>query len=207
MHSPVKSLLLTPLILFTLLTIVCSILTLSCTSQLKTQIGVPDVSFSDYNDLLNQKTKKVEIYTGLYNILTVQATWLDSQLTEATLSQNARNLQWNEQLYKEERAKKVNKNSESTDFFVSLYTPERKHSDLSKSKNIWKIFLEVNGQRFEGKAMKIKLLLSEIQAFYPYHNRWSVPYVISFPVATALIENKPATLTLTGAVGSAQLTY
>ncbi len=188
-------------------TIFFSIFTLSCVSHLKTQPGVPDISPAEYQSLLEQKTRKVEVYNGLHNILTVQATWLDSQLSEALLSQSARNAQWNELLYKEERSKKINKNAESTELFVSLFTPERKHADLSKAKSIWKIFLEVNGQRYEGKALKIKLLLSEIQALYPYHNRWSTPYIVSFPVATSLVENKPAILTLTSAVGSAQLTY
>lgn len=184
-----------------------SILNFSCISYLKTQPGVPDISRSEYEDILGEKTKKVEIYDGLYNILTVQASWIDSEVTEAALSQSARSAQWNEQTYKQEREKRVSKHAESTEFFVSFFTPERKHSDLSSNKNIWKIFLEVNGQRFEGKATKVKSLLSEVQALYPYHNRWSVPYVISFPVATSLVENKQATLTLTGAIGSAQLNY
>lgn len=179
----------------------------SCTTPLKTQAGVPDISESDYEDLVSAKTQKIEIYDGLYNVLTVQSTWIDSQLTEASLSQSARQLQWSEQVYKEEREKRVSKNAQSTDFFVSLYTPERKHADLSPTKGLWKIFLEVNGTRYEGKATKVRLLLSEIQALYKYHNRWSTPYMVNFPVATSLIEGKPATLTLTGPVGSAQLKF
>ena len=196
-----------PSIKFLISTAALSIFILSCASQLKTQAGVPEVTTAYYTELLENKTKKIEIYDGLHNILTVQATWLDSQFTEASLSQNARSFQWNEQLYKEEREKKINSNANSTVFFISLYTPERKHSDLSKIKNLWKIFLEVNGQRYEGKATKIKLLLSEIQSLYPYHNRWSTPYHVSFPIATSLVENQSAILTLTGAVGSAQLKY
>lgn len=183
------------------------ILTASCATRLATPPGIPAISISNYEEIVAEKTKKIEIYDGLYNKLTVQSTWLDSLLTESTLSHNARLAQWTEQHYKEERSNKINKNAESTQFFVSLYTPERKHADLTNNKTLWKVFLDVNGQRYEGKATKVKMLLSEIQAYYPHHNRWSVPYYVSFPVATSLVENKPATLILTGAVGSAELNY
>ena len=182
-------------------------LTLSCATRLKTQAGIPEVSVSDYQSMVTTQTRKVEVYDGLYNILTIQATWLDSKLTEGSLSHAARLSQWNEQIYKDEREKRVKENAESTRFFVSFFTPERKHSDLARTKNLWKIFLEIDGQRYEGKAIKVKQLYSEIQVMYPQHNRWSYPYMISFPVATALVENKAAVLTFTGAVGSAQLTF
>ncbi len=183
------------------------LLTFSCATRLATPAGVPEVSISDYENLVNEKTQKIEVYDGFYNRLTVQATWLDTKLSNSYLSHNARLSQWNEAKYKEEHTKRINKNAESTEFFVSIYTPERKHSDLVGSKNLWKIYLDVNGQRLEGKATKVKSLLTEIQAMYPHHNRWSTPYIVSFPIATSIAESKEATLTFTGAVGSAQLNY
>lgn len=179
----------------------------SCASRLTVPEGVPEISIADYENLIESKTHKIEIYEGLYNKLTLQATWLDGATTEATLSHSARLLQWNEQKYKEEKTKAISRHSESTEFFVSFYTPERKHDDLSKNKTLWKIFLDVNGTRYEGKATKVKLLLTEIQALYPHHNRWSTPYVVSFPVATSLVEGKPVTFTVTGAIGSPQLKF
>jgi hypothetical protein len=187
--------------------LVSSLFLFSCASRLPTPAGVPDVSVSAYEGMVVDRTKKVEVYDGLYNKLTIQATWLDSQLTDAALSHSARLAQWNEQKYKEEREKKVTKNAESTTFFISIYTPERKSSDLASSRNLWKIFLDVGGQRFEGKATKVKQTLTEIQVMYPHYNRWSTPYTVSFPVANSLVENKPATLIFTGAVGSAQLDF
>lgn len=181
--------------------------TLSCATRLTTPAGVPEISVGEYEDLIVKKSKKLEIYEGLYNKITVEATWLDSQVTEASLSHSARLSQWTEQKYKDEKTKAISRHAENTEFFVSFYTPERRHNDLSQNKTLWKIFLDVNGQRYEGKATKVKLLLTEIQVLYPYHNRWSVPYVISFPVATSLIENKRAILTFTGAVASPQLIY
>lgn len=184
-----------------------SYLIAGCATRLATPEGIPEVTIANYERAVVEKTKKVEIYDGLYNKLTVQATWLDSLLTEYNLSHSARLSQWTEVKYREERAKKVNKNAENTEFFVSFFTPEKKHSDLSNQKNIWKVFLDVNGQRYEGKTSKIKLLLSEIQAQYPHHNRWSVPYYITFPVATSLVEGKPAKLIFTGAIGSAEVNF
>lgn len=179
----------------------------SCASRLPTPEGVPEVTIANYEKAVVDKTQKIEIYDGLYNKLTVQSTWVDSLLTEYGLSHSARLSQWNEVKYRDERSKRVGKNAEATEFFVSFYAPERKHTDLSSGKTIWKIFLDVNGQRYEGKATKIKSLLSEVQALYPYHNRWSVPYSISFPIATSLVEGKPAKLIFTGAVGSAELNF
>jgi hypothetical protein len=179
----------------------------SCATRLPTPEGVPEVSIANYEKAVTEKTQKIEIYDGLYNKLTVQSTWIDSLLTEYSLSHSARLSQWNEVKYRDERSKRVGKNAESTEFFVSFYAPEKKHTDLSSSKTIWKIFLDVNGQRYEGKATKMKLLLSEVQVLYPYHNRWSVPYTVSFPVATSLVEGKPAKLIFAGAVGSAELSF
>lgn len=190
-----------------ILLILTSVLLTSCVTHLSVPEGVPEIAVSDFEELIDGKTKKVEVYDGLYNKLTVQATWIDSAVTDGTLSHNARLSQWNEQKYKEEKSKIISKHTESTEFFISFYTPEKKHADLTSNKNLWKIFLDVNGQRYEGKATRVKLLLSEIQAIYPYHNRWSTPYVISFPVATSITEGKPAVLTFTGTITSTQIQF
>lgn len=179
----------------------------SCITTLKTQPGVPDVNRSEYESILDKKTKKLEVYDGLYNKLTVQATWIDSEFTLANLSQSARIAQWDETKYKEEKSKAVSHHASSTEFFISFYTPERKHDNLSSNKSMWKIFLEIDGKRFEGKATKVKLQLPEIQSLYPYHNRWSTAYILNFPISTGLSENRKAILTMTGPIGVAQLEF
>lgn len=183
------------------------ILTSGCATRLPMPQGVPEVTPVQFESLFAAKTKKSEIYEGLMNKLTVSATWLDSELSDATLSHSARIAQWQESKYKEERFKVVNRHTDKTEFFVSFFTPEKKSADLANSKNLWKIYLDVNGQRYEGKATKVKQMLTEVQAVYPSHNRWSYPFIVTFPVATALVENKPAVVTFTGAVGSAQVTF
>ena len=195
------------LLKLTLILSAINFLTLGCATSLPVPVGVPEIETSDYESLVAKKTKKVEVYDGLYNTLTVSATWVDSVMSQGTLAHNARMSQWQEYKYKEEKSKVIEKHTNNTEFFISFYTPERKHSDLSSRKTSWKIFLDVNGQRYEGKATKIKWILSEIQALYPFHNRWSYPYTVLFSVPTSEVENKPATLTITGTIGSAQLKF
>lgn len=187
--------------------LVLTLFNFGCATQMPMPAGIQELSPSDYEKLIDRKTQRVEIYEGLQNKLTVAATWLDSEMSNGTLSHSARLAQWQEPKYKEERYKVVSRHTDRTEFFVSFYTPERKLADLANKKNLWKIYLDIGGQRFEGTATKVKQMFTEIQAIYPQHDRWSTPFIVSFPVSTALTENKEATLTMTGAVGSAQLKF
>lgn len=179
----------------------------SCATRLPVAEGIKNLSSSEYEEIVRSKTQKVEVYDGLYNQLTVSATRLDGDMTENSLAYSAKLMQWPLNKYNDEKSKAISKGTQSSDFFVSFYTPERRHNDLASSKSIWKIFMDVNGQRYEGKATKIKSQFSEIQAMYPEHNRWSVGYLVEFPIAAALTDRKPAVLTFTGPVTSTQLHF
>lgn len=179
----------------------------SCITRLPTAEGIKDISTSEYEDIVATKTQKIEIYDGLYNKLTVQATKLDAEMTEDLMSYTAKIEQWTTAKFKEEKSKLIMKHSDSTELFMSFYTPERRHDDLAFSKTSWKIYLDVNGQRYEGKITKIKALFLDVEAQYPYHNRWATPYMISFPVSTPSTEGKKMTLTVTGPLATAQLFY
>ncbi len=179
----------------------------SCATPLNVADGITAISADDYQMLVQKKSERLEVYNGLYNQMTVSATRMDAEMSQAYLSHSARLSQWTVVKYQDEKNKVVSRGTENTEYFISLYTPERKHNDLSSSKSIWKILLDVNGQRYEGKAVKIKSQLSEVEAMYPAHNRWSNAYMVSFPVASALTDGKSSVLTLTGPVTAAQLTF
>jgi hypothetical protein len=170
-----------------------------------------DILKSEVNDkyipLLEKYSDKVQIYSGLENVLEVHGTLLSSPVLESQLELNQASYQWNPEVLKTELTKTHENSSKYTEVFISLFTPEKIHDDLNKNKTLWKIFLDVNGKRYEGKATKVKLLTAEIQNTYPYHNKWLTPYVISFPVPTKEIDNQTAKLTLTGPIGSAQLSF
>ncbi len=166
------------------------------------------ISESEFQNVISNHTRQKQIYSGLYNSMDITTTLLNSKVMTAQIDQLARLYLWDENKYIQEKAKSEEKLKKETEFFVSFYTPERKHDDLHKNQTLWKIFLDAGGKRYEGKSKKIKLLTEEIQGIYSYHNRFSTPYSVIFPIAVKNIESfKEIKMTVTGPVGSATLEF
>lgn len=156
----------------------------------------------EYEAIVESNSDHKSSYDGLYNTLQMGATLINPTVARAQLDQNARLFLWDREKFDAEAKKTEDELTKETKVFVSLYTPERKHDDLNKSKTLWKFFLDVNGRRYEGKATKIKLLVTEIQGLYPYHTRFATPYYLSFPVSAKFIEKDSTRLVMSGPVGS-----
>lgn len=179
----------------------------SCTSTPAAKEGVPTVDISEYESHVQSKTQNIESYNGLMNQLNVSATKMDTKMTEALLARSGQIYEWNAASFQEEKTKMMSDLATKTIFFLSFYTPERNHNNLTALKPIWKIYLDVGGQRYEGKATKIKTMLADLQSLYPHHNRFSTPYKIEFSVPTAQTENQSEILTITGPNASVKLNY
>jgi hypothetical protein len=183
------------------------ILLTACATHEVTSTGLELMTESQYEAIIDTFTDRIETYKGLYNAVQVSATIINTPVAMAQIDQKARLYQWDQKKFNSERSATQDKLTKKTEIFVSFYTPERKHDDLHKSDSVWKIFLDVDGQRFEGKATKMKEQTIEIAGIYSYHTRFSTPYSVTFPVSTKRIENQPSKLTLTGPAGSAQLNF
>jgi hypothetical protein len=85
--------------------------------------------------------------------------------------------------------------------------PSVRLNDLHKGASIWKIYLEANGQRYEGKASRRNGKLEDIQASFPYHNRWSVPYEVVFKVPLTAVEQGTVRFILTSSQGTSKFEY
>lgn len=166
----------------------------------------PSLKLIDENEYYNTvevNSQRKQVYDGFYATMEFSAVLLNTPTARARVDQNARIYQWDLDKYKDEKAKAESNLAKQTELFLSFYVPERKNDDLHRSKTLWKIFLDANGKRFEGKVEKVKTLMAEIVALYPKHNRWSTPYKVTFNVPTSLIEASPSKLTITGPAGSA----
>jgi hypothetical protein len=162
---------------------------------------------SDYYSTVEMFSDKKQIYDGLYQTLEVSAAILNSKVIKYQVDQNARIYQWNSNQYADEKSKAQTLLAKRTDVFLSFFTPDRKNDDLNKPKTKWKVFLDVNGKRYEGKVEKIKAEYAEILSLYRLHSRWCTPYRVIFDVPVGQIEAAASKLTLTGPVGSAAIDF
>ncbi len=182
------------------------LLVVSCASQ-PPKLQVELMSESEYLDLVETNTKRSQVYEGFYNTLELNATLLNSKVTQGQVDQSARLYQWEQSTYDTEKAKMLDQLKKNTRIFLSFFTPERKHDDLAKSKSLWKIFLDVQGHRYEAKVTKEKKLVAELKSYYPFHTRWNSAYLLEFAVPQEQIESTPIKLTLTGPVGSTSVEF
>lgn len=162
---------------------------------------------SEYFKVIDENSAQDTVYSGLYNLLDIHGTELNSKVLEAQMDQLTRIYQWDDKKFLEEKAKNEGRLNKDAEFFLGFYTPDRKSDDLNKSNTQWRIFLDVAGKRYQGNITKIKVAAPELMSLYPLHNRFYTPYSVTFGVPMKSIEGQPMKFTVTGAVGSAVLNF
>ena len=141
-------------------------------------------------------------YAGLYNNFEFKATILNSEIRSVIVGRRTMQYQWDKAKESAEREKNVQEMASTTQFFMAFFTPDFRNDNLTDNKSIWKVYLDAGGRRYEGKVVKIKSNLAELQSIYPYFTRWTTPYMITFDVPTAAIESQASKLTVTGPLGT-----
>lgn len=168
---------------------------------------VHDGNQSEYLAAIEAQGNSVETYDGLQNTLKFQTTLLTNRLRDYQLEIRSKNFKWTEEQKQSEKDKDQQERAQATEIFISLYTPNRKHGNLMSNKSPWKVFLDTGGSRYQAKFTEQRETTEEIQKFYPYHNRWSTPYIARFLIPITTVEKQPATLTITGLLDSATVTF
>lgn len=165
------------------------------------------MSRSQTEDAVYAFTTNKKIYDGFMNRLDVSGTLQNSKVVAALTDERARIYQWTEEQYQKEKALGEEGLAKKTEVFLSFFVPERKEDDLHKPGTKWKLFLDVNGKRYEGKSSKVKTLFSELMVLYPHHTRFGSPYLVEFPVSVREIEAFPSRMIITGPPGSTTLEF
>ena len=195
-----------------LISILC-LMSLACTSE-STQTDAQSlkaqsekVSEEEYEKVLTKYSGGDVEYNGFYNTFGFHVAILNSELIEARIKRQSFYYMWDQGRIDLERDKSFKKAAESTDIFLSFYTPDRHDDNLTTDKSIWRILLDVNGKRYVGKIKKLKEPLTELATLYSFHTRWNTPYLVSFPIPTSQSESQASKLTITGPLGARSIDF
>lgn len=170
--------------------------------------GVTPLTDLEYSELVRKNTSKTNQYSGFYQTFQADMTILTNEMKTASLRQQGYLLQWSESQFNTEREKVLQENSAYAKFFLRFYSPERDYDDLAKGeKSIWKVYLDARGQRFEGKVRKMTEKFVELKTIYPFFDRFSTPYEITFNVPMTTIETGPCKVTLASTLGTAEFSF
>ena len=162
----------------------------------------------DYEKSIKTFTQKREGYHGLYNTFQVWMTIMNSFVTDSLLRKRASFLKWNRETFHQESLKASQELSSESKITFSLFTPKNSFNDLNKGKkSIWKIYLEIEGERYIGRAKKIDFPSAEQQILFPHHSRFSSLYEVHFDVPMTKVEKNLVWVTLTSSLGSAKVSF
>ena len=176
-----------------------------------TCLGCASVPHYDGHD---EYVKKIEDnsagdkqFAGLYHNFEFRTTLLSRDVSKAIHERLTLYYAWDEPTASEKWSKIDRDLNEKTTLWLSFFTPESRDDNLANKVSIWKLYLEVDGQRYEGRARRANNNLSEAVALYPYHNRWATAYYVDFPMPTSIIEGRSVKFIITGPLGQRQVKF
>lgn len=178
--------------------------TAACTSMEKNSLGFkPKLSPSEYSKLIKDNTFNKKEYKGFYNQFDVSVTFLTTEVFSANLERMRYYLQWDEVKYQQKREEMFQTLSNSSKVFLSFYTPEPDLRNPQRPDSLWEVYLEVDGQRYEGEIKSHNEAHYLLKELYPHHTRWSNGYMISFNIPMSVVESQNSKLVLTSPAGKA----
>ncbi len=160
-----------------------------------------------YFSKIEQHSAGDKQFAGLYHNFEFRATILTHEISKSIHDRLDKFYEWDQFEEQEKLNERMQELSDKTKMWLSFFTPERKNDNLANKISIWKIYLEANGQRYEGRPYKANMNLDEAKALFPYHSRWATAYYVDFPIPTAEIENSSPKLIITGPLGRREVQF
>lgn len=162
---------------------------------------------SEYKRILKLYTRSDSRYSGFYQSYELTGTLLTREVNRLILQKKAVYHQWDAKTLSSEREKSLEKMTNQTSFFFSLYTPERDYNDLNKANSIWRVYLEMGGRRYQGKVTKRNDKPVDLTTLFAYHTRWSVPYQVDFEIPTETAERNPIRISFASSLGTSNFDF
>ena len=141
-----------------------------------------------YNKRVEQLSIKDELYSGWTNIFHYEATLITKDLYAQQVEFQSRAYQWSQEELIKSRRQMIESLGAETQIFISFFTPTIQYNDLNESGSIWRVYLEVDGKRYQASIQKNPASYPRLKSLYPGHSPWGKPYTAKFPIAFSQIE-------------------
>lgn len=170
-------------------------------------VAISDVPEQEYQSVIKKFSRDTKQYDGFHQTFGATVTLLNSEVNMLILQRRGHFLGWSEEEMREEREKSFQEMSAYSKVFLSFFSPNNEVDDLHRPDSIWKIYLEYNGQRYEGKIKKDTSKRAELQQLYTHMDRFHTPYIVSFEVPMSSVEQTNSKLVITSSLGTASFEF
>lgn len=177
----------------------------------QTQIANPSqieaIPAEEYRQLIAKNTGNANEYSGLNQTFQASVTIETGEVESALLRQRGVFKGWDQHQFQSEHEKAVQEAQAYSRFALRLFTSDHDYDDADKPKTIWKTYLEYGGSRFEGTVKKMKDRQVELLSLFPYTDKFSTLYEVTFNVPMTTIEQGQCKFILTSSLGSAEFKF
>lgn len=155
-------------------------------------VNLPGVGGDEYARQLDRWTRSEEVYRRFEAKIFVTATYHAPDFRAAYVRKRTAILGLPQRDAVQLEAEQRHQAESFHEFFVFIYTADRRWNDLDKKSSIWRVTLQNDRQeQVEAEqVIRVNPRNAEVTAFYPYLNSFGQGYLIRFP-RTSLELNSP----------------
>jgi len=172
------------------------------------------ISAKEYADVLATWTRSDKVYGGLDTKMFITGTFHSSEFRRAFAVAFPEIYGHGGNITRRELVDLTENVEQFHNFFVAVYTSDRKWNDLAKPDSIWRVSL-VGSEEVAVDAAEIVIvkLDANLRAVYPYVGRFDEGYLVRFPLTDAMhrlvLDGKSTSVTLriASALGVAELRW
>lgn len=164
-------------------------------------------SFFNHNSIIKENSVAKKRYDFFNNIFQSTLLFLNQKVQHSVIERKKFYYHWGQETYNEKTRESIESSQNKTEFFLSFYTYHVKINKLHIPAEKWKAYLFANGKKYEARIIYVSDSYESIKAFYPFYDRFSRAYKLSFPIPLKQVESKPLTVLLTGHLGSVEFKF
>ena len=155
-------------------------------------VSLPGVGGDAYEKQLFQWTRKIEVYRRFEAKIFVTATYHAPEFRKAYIQKRTAILELPENVRLQEEEQQRRLSDSFHEFFLAVYTSNRRWNDLDEKDSIWRLSLQNDRQERVSphEVVRVDRQNAEVMAFYPYLDGFRQAYLVRFP-KTSLELNTP----------------